>query len=125
MIRDCGCSMPKKQADLNPTLGPIICSWIETFLCHGPGDVQGKPIELDWEQQALIYGAYEVHPKGHAQAGQRVYRRVVFSRPKGRAKSELAAMIACAEALGPVRFDGWDENGDPVGTHITAPYVRC
>ena len=34
-------------------------------------------------------------------------RRAVYSRPKGRAKTELAAFIACAEALGPVRFAGW------------------
>jgi len=48
----------------------------------------------------------------------RLALRAVFSRPKGQAKSEFAGMIACAEALGPVRFDSWDANGDPVGRSV-------
>jgi hypothetical protein len=52
-------------------------------------------------------------------------RRDILSRPKGRAKSEHAGMIVCAEALGPVRFDGWDANGEPVGRPITYPFIRC
>jgi hypothetical protein len=43
-----------------------------------------------------------------------VVRRAVFSRPKGRAKSELAAMLACCELLGPCRFAGWDADGRPI-----------
>src|SRR6185437_8139198 len=58
-------------------------------------------------------------------AGRRVFRRAVLSRPKGRAKSALAGMIACAEALGEVRFDGWDASGDPVSAPITSAIVRC
>ncbi len=34
-------------------------------------------------------------------------------------------MLACAEGLGEVRFDGWDANGDPVGRPVTSPVVRC
>ena len=34
-------------------------------------------------------------------------------------------MISCAELLGPVRFDGWDAKGDPVGKPVTSPLVRC
>jgi phage terminase large subunit-like protein len=115
----------KKKTQLRPTLGPEICQWIETFLVHGPGAVRGAPIELDWEFRAFIYRCYELYPKGHAREGQRVYYRAVFSRPKGRAKSELAAMLACAEALGPVRFGGWDENGDPIGVPVVDPVIKC
>lgn len=122
--------MPARKArapkpELRPTLGPLVCDWIETYLCHGPGDVQGEPLELDDEYRAFIWRAYELYPKGHARAGRRVYQRAFLSRPKGRAKSELAGAIACVEALGPVRFDGWDRYGRPVGKPITSPYVRC
>lgn len=31
------------------SLGWQVVDWIETILRHGPGDVQGEPIELDQE----------------------------------------------------------------------------
>jgi hypothetical protein len=55
-------------------------------------------IELDDEQVKFVLGCYALN-----EDGRRLIRRAVFSRPKGRAKSELAAMLVCAEALGPVR----------------------
>jgi len=103
-----------------PTLGWEVLEWIEAYLCHGPGDVQGQPLELDDELARFVLHAYRLDEA----TGRRVYRRAFLSRPKGRAKSELAAAIAVAEALGPVRFDGWNAAGDPVGRPVTAPYVR-
>ncbi|HEV8065631.1 MAG TPA: hypothetical protein VGP46_12390, partial [Acidimicrobiales bacterium] len=115
----------RQKSELPPTLGPLVCDWIETYLCHGPGDIQGEPIELDDEFRSFIWRAYELYPVGHPNEGRRIFRRAVFSRPKGRAKSELAGMISCAESLAPVRFDGWDARGEPVGRPITAPVIRC
>jgi phage terminase large subunit-like protein len=106
---------------LAPSLGGLVCDWIAAYLVHGPGDVQGQPIELDDEVAAFIWRAYELRDGDH----QRQYRRAFLSRPKGRGKSELAAMLACAELLGPVRFDGFDARGQPVGRPITAPEVLC
>lgn len=108
-----------------PSLGAEVCDWIETYLVHGPGDVQGTPIVLDDEYRAFVWRCYEIYPKGHAKEGRRRYQRAFLSRPKGRAKSELAGMIGCAEALAPVRFDGWDRYRRPVGRPIISPYVRC
>ena len=34
-------------------------------------------------------------------------------------------MLCCVEALGPVRFDHWDDNGKPVPRYPTAPIIRC
>lgn len=102
------------------TLGPWVASWIEANLVHGPGDVQGQPIRLDDEQLRFIFRAYEIDD-----AGRRVVRRAVFSRPKGRAKSELAAMLACCEALGPCRFAGWDADGLPIAKPVDSPVVLC
>lgn len=59
------------------------------------------------------------------ETGRRVYREGVLSRPKGRAKSEFAGQLSNAEAFGPVRFDGWDANGQPVGRPVTSPLIKC
>lgn len=104
-----------------PSLGRQVVDWIEHYLCHGPGDVQGTDIELDDEFYAFIVRCYRLDPN----TGRRAYRRAFISRSKGRAKSELAGMLCCAEALGPVRFAGWDSNGEPVGHPVRAPFVRC
>lgn len=104
-----------------PSLGPVIVDWIEEFLCHGPGDVIGEPIEIDDEFYEFIVKLYRLDPE----TGKRKVRRAFLSRAKGRAKSELAGMLVCAEALADVRFDGWDANGEPVGRPVRSPYIRC
>ncbi|WP_440066459.1 terminase TerL endonuclease subunit [Streptosporangium sp. OZ121] len=102
------------------SLGYQVVDWIEAYLVHGPGDVQGQPIVIDREYARFIVDAYAVDSKG-----RRVVNRAFLSRPKGRAKSELAGMLVCAEALGPVRCDGFDANGVPVGKPVTYPFIRC
>lgn len=104
-----------------PSLGHQVVEHIETYLCHGPGDVIGQKIELDDEFYAFIVKAYRINPE----TGRRVYRRAFLSRAKGRAKSELAGMLVCAEALFPVRCDGWDARGEPVGRPVQSPFIRC
>lgn len=115
-----------------PTLGWTVCDWIESYLCHGPGDVQGQPwvdgqpgLGLDDEEVLFICWAYRVWPQGHAFAGRRLVHRAIYSRPKGRRKSEIAGALMCAEALGPVRCDGFDAAGEPVGVPVTYPFIRC
>lgn len=108
-----------------PTLGWQIIDWIETYLVHGPGDVQGEPFDLDDEWAQFILDAYRLHPAGHEREWQRVVTYAELSRSKGRAKSELAGAIVCAEALGPVRFDGLDADGEPVGRPVRSPFIRC
>lgn len=107
-----------RRLRLERTLGPVVVEWVETNLVHGPGDVQGQRIELDDEQVRFIFGAYALDDRG-----RRRIRRAVFSRSKGRAKSEFAAMLVCAEALGPVRFAGWDRDGRPLGRPVRGPYI--
>jgi len=108
------------------SLGFAAVDWIEHFLVHGPGDVQGQPVELDDEFAAFIIKAYALTPRG-----ERKVRRAFLSRAKGRSKSGLAAFIADFEALGPCRFDhfaeagevsywGYEyEEGEPVGRPLT------
>jgi phage terminase large subunit-like protein len=74
-----------------------VCEWIETFLVHGEGDWLGRPFRLTQEQRRLVYRVYERKPDG----GRR-YRQVLYGRPKGYGKTELAAAIAVAELAGPI-----------------------
>lgn len=108
-----------------PTLGPQVCDFIEAYLVFGPGDLLGTPARLDDEKRALIYRLYEVYPQGHEQAGRRRFRRAAISLRKGTAKTELAAWLAAVELhpLGPVRCDGFDARGQPVGVGVTDPYI--
>lgn len=103
------------------SLGYEILDWIHAYCAHGPGDVQGEPLDYDDEIRDFIIDCYRLDPT----TGRRVYREAIFSRPKGRAKSEIAGMVVVAEALGPVRFDGWDANGQPVGRPVRSPLIKC
>ncbi len=108
-----------------PSLGGQVCDFIESYLVHGPGDLRGLPVQLDEEKRALIWRMYEVFPQGHPQAGRRRFKRVALSLRKGSAKTELAALIAAVELHpdGPVRCDGFDADGNPVGRGVTDPYI--
>ena len=108
-----------------PTLGPGVCDLIEERAVFGPGSLKGQQARLDPEKRAAIYRMYEVFPKGHPYAGRRRFSRVGISWRKGTAKTEWAAWIAFAELHpdGPVRFDGWDAYGQPVGRPVNDPYI--
>ncbi len=103
------------------SLGYEVLDWIETYCCHGPGDVQGEPLDYDDEIRDFVIECYRLNPE----TGRRVYREAVLSRPKGRAKSETAGHIGIGEAFGPVRFDGWDARGQPVGKPVQSPLIKC
>lgn len=121
------------RADPFVTLGRSAVSWIEHYLVHGPGDVQGERIDMDAEFAAFIWKAYRLDPI----TGRRLIKRGFLSRAKGRAKSEIAGWIACFEALGPCRFDHWAEAGEvspwgyeyavgePVGAPLKYVEVLC
>lgn len=124
-------SVPTLEEEPWPTLGPQVCAYIESFLVFGPGDLQGIRAKLDDEKRALIYRCYEVYPQGSKDAngksiaGRRRFRRVALSLQKGSAKTELAAWITAVELApdGPVRCDGFNANGQPVGRPVMSPYI--
>ncbi|MGC4151509.1 MAG: hypothetical protein QM628_00325 [Propionicimonas sp.] len=106
------------------SLGYQVIEWLEENACHGPGDVEGEPLDFrsDPEVEQFIIDCYELDP----QTGRRKVKVAVYSAPKGRAKSETAGLVGIAESLAPcVRFDGWDDDGQPMGRPVTSPFIRC
>jgi hypothetical protein len=53
------------------------------------------------------------------------YYGSLLVRPQKWGKDPYAAAQVCAQALGPVRFDGWDANGEPVGKPFATPIIQC
>lgn len=108
-----------------PTLGPQVVSWIEANLVYGPGDLRGQPYQVAPDFAAWLYRAYEVFPPSHPRAGKRRFKRVAISERKGLAKTEKAAILAAVESHpeGPVRCDGFDARGEPVGRPVNDPYI--
>lgn len=108
-----------------PTLGPQVADLIEDAAIFGPGSLKGQPAVLDAEKRAALYRLYEVHPRGHPLAGRRRFKRGGVSWRKGTAKTEFMAWVAFAElhSDGPVRCDGFDAAGEPVGRPVADPYI--
>jgi phage terminase large subunit-like protein len=121
-----------------PTLGPHVVAFIEELLCHGPGDLLGRPVVLNDEQRAWIYRMYEVEPQklvsrrgkvisraDNPRAGRRRFQRCALSLRKGSSKTEFAAWLAAVELHheGPVRCDGFDAKGEPGPRPVSDPYI--
>src|SRR4051794_24949285 len=108
-----------------PTLGPQVAAFLEAYSVFGPGSLKGQPYKLDAEKLAALYRIYEVYPQGHPFEGRRRFKRAGISWRKGLAKTEFLAQIGYAELHdeGPVRCDGFDANGEPVGRPVRDPYI--
>ncbi len=117
--------VPAMDEEPWPTLGPQVVQWIEENLVYGPGDLRGQPYRVAPDFAAWLYRAYEVFPADHRKAGKRRFKRVAISERKGLAKTEKAAILAAVESHpeGPVRCDGFDADGQPVGRPVNDPYI--
>ena len=105
-----------------PTLGYEVLDWITEALA-APDRADYEPFVPYREQEDFILRWYALDPV----TGRRKYNRGVLGRPRGWGKSPLLAALACAEALGPVLFDGWDAEGQPVGkpwSVVRTPWVQ-
>lgn len=95
-------------ADQFPSLGWEIADWLDELFWWMPC--------TDEQVRKLIH-CFRVDP----QSGRRVYRRAQFMGSKGVGKSPEAAKFAIAALEGPVVFDGWDADGEPVGRPRDTP----
>lgn len=110
-----------------PTLGFLVADWIEANCAIPDGEQAGEPFVPTDEQLRFLLWHYRLRPK--AKAGEKpsrafVYRRSLLVRPQKWGKGPLSAAIICAEAAGPVVFDGWDADGDPVGRSWPTPWIQ-
>jgi hypothetical protein len=130
-----------RDEDRHRSLGWLGLAWMEHFVVHGPGAVQGQPVSHGDEYTGFIVDAYMCgdHPSNN----HMLYDSAFLSRPKGCDKSGLGARLALFEGLGPCRFGGWARGGEiyedpwgldfryvyqagePMGRHCTAPVIRC
>jgi len=118
-------TVPDDNGKFWPSLGGLVCDFIEENLVFGPGPLHGQPAKLDEDKRAFIWRFYEVYPPGHAAAGRRRFQRCALSLPKGTAKTELGAWIAITEAHreAPVRCYGFDKKGNPLAGPVSDPYI--
>ena len=117
--------VPSLDAEPFPTLGPQVAAFIRERCVFGPGSLAGKPAVLDAEKLGALYRLYELFPRGHRRAGQRRFTRGALEWRKGTAKTEMGAWVTFCELHpeAPVRFDGWDASGNPVGRPVAFPYI--
>src|SRR5690606_37194755 len=101
------------------TLGWEVLAWGSAMLGQPDGEYKGQSWEYTPEQALFILRFYAVDDEGKF-----LYRRAVLERVKGWGKSPLVAAICCTECFGPVRFDGWDADGEPVGAPAYSPLVQ-
>ncbi|WP_254661281.1 hypothetical protein [Gordonia sp. UCD-TK1] len=105
-----------------PTLGYEVLDWISDMLA-APDRAEYEPFVPYREQEDFILRWYQLDPD----TGRRKFNRGVLGRPRGWGKSPLLAALACVEALGPVVFDGWNADGQPVGkpwSEVRTPVVQ-
>lgn len=113
---------PESPEDF-PTLGWDVIDWITENLVTPDLGLDEKPFLPYPEQEEFILNFYRINPE----TGRRAIRRGVLSRPRGWGKSPFAAALMAVEALGPVVFDGWDAQGQPVGkpwAEIRTPTIQ-
>jgi len=103
-----------------PSLGWDIIDFIEGGLVVPLGKDAGRPLKLTPEQVEFLVRLYRIDPI----TGRRVVRRGQLRRAKGWGKSPLIAGLAVAELCGPVRFGGWDAQGEPIGVPEATPWVQ-
>lgn len=99
------------------TLGWQIAAWCAEYLLN-INDPE-LPWEFTLEQLRFVLWWYAVD-----ETGDFVYRTGVLQRMKGWGKDPLLAALCLAELVGPCRFGGWDEDGDPIGVPHNRAYVQ-
>jgi len=118
---------PDPDGDRWPSLGHAVAAFIEDNVIIPDGERMGEPYILTDEQYMHLLHAYRLVPNARDGEGSDAFRfsGALLVRPQKWGKDPFAAAIICAEALGPVRFAGWDAAGEPVGRPWPTPWIQC
>lgn len=92
-----------------PSLGWGFLAWTYAYLPDPREEV--KPLVFTEEQARRIIRWFELHPV----TGEFLHTTMILEEAKGWGKSPFAGALDIGEMAGPVCFDGWDANGEPVG----------
>lgn len=92
-----------------PSLGWLLLDWTYGFLPDPTREDQ--PLVYTDEQARRIVEFYELDPV----SGEYVNQTDIEEEAKGFGKSPFAGSGAIKQYAGPVCFDGWDADGEPVG----------
>ncbi len=105
------------------TLGYQVADLIESTCVIPDGDHQGEPFILTDEQLRFLLWHYRI---AH-EHGRFTFRRSQLVRPQKWGKGPFSAAIVIVEGHpdGPVRFDGWNAAGEPVGKPWPTPLIQC
>lgn len=101
------------------TLGWEIFNWWYRYLRTPGGPRAGEPFLPTMEQARFILWWYAVDEEGRF-----AYRSGILRRMKGWGKDPIAGAIALAELCGPVAFDYFDDDGNPVGKQRHAAWIQ-
>jgi len=111
-----------------PTLGVLVAQWIQSMCVIPDGMHQREPYLLTDEMLVYLKRFYRIHPDAVLDEMRPSsvfrYRGAQLMRPQKWGKSPFGGAIDLAELLGPVRFDGWDANGEPVGRPQPTPWIQ-
>lgn len=98
------------------TLGWQIAGWAAEYLAGANGTGRWQ---FTLEQLRFTLWWYAVD-----ETGAFAYRTGVMQRLKGHGKDPLAAVLCLVELVGPSRFGGWDDTGQPIGVPHPAAFVQ-
>src|SRR5690606_18828636 len=96
------------------TLGWDLLAWTGMWLRGSRGPWAWTP-----EQARFLLWFYALDAAGDFEDHSAVLQRL-----KGWGKDPLAAGVSVAECFAPVRFGGWDANGDPIGREEPNAWVQ-
>jgi hypothetical protein len=111
-----------------PTLGYAVGEWIEGNCVIPDGNHQGEPFKLTDEMWKFLFRYYRLKPNARyvedRPSAAFANRGGLLMRPQKWGKGPFAAAICLAEAFGPVRFGGWDVDGEPLGVAHPTPWIQ-
>lgn len=121
-----GWSGPAFEGDF-PTLGWGSIDWIEAHCVIPDREHAGDPLRLTDEQKRFLINYYRVHEKADPRFPARAFTHrsgglLVRSQKWG--KGPFTAALICLEAVGPARFGGWGEHGQPIGVPVATPHIQ-
>jgi phage terminase large subunit-like protein len=119
---------PRTEGEL-PTLGWAVLDAIQDLCVIPDGEFAGEPFLLsDWQQE-FVLNFYELKPDAvkdltKPSGAFRYNRGGQIVEPQKLGKGPFAAAMIIVESFGPVLFDGWDADGEPVGRPWATPWIQ-